>query len=85
MRARAKLQNRTKLSSYNSKKLAIERAKRPQQHTKSSFKKLQRLLDNRPKLRVTLSEKRGLRNKLLTGRSKKLNATLQPHKKVAIH
>jgi hypothetical protein len=73
VRARAKLQNRTKLSSYNSKKLAIERAK------------LQRLLNNRPKLRVTLSEKRGLRNKLLTGRLKKLNATLQPHKKVAIH
>ena len=48
--ARARPQNWTKLRSYNSKKLAIERLKQQKQLRKSAFKKLQRWLNNKLKL-----------------------------------
>ena len=82
--ARAKPPNWTKPRNYNSKKLAIERQKRQQQLTKSRFKKLQRWLDNRPKLSVIASVNSALRNWPRSGRSKSCNNKLQPLKKVTI-
>jgi hypothetical protein len=82
--ARARPQNWTKPRSYNSKKLAIERSKRQKQLRKSALKKLQRWLDNKPKLLKMQSSYGSVRRKLPNGHSKSSNNKLQPLKKVAI-
>jgi hypothetical protein len=85
MRARAKLQNSAKPSSYNSKNLAIERQRRRQQHRKGSNKRRQRWLDSVLLRSVARRRKRKLKRWLLNGRSNSCNATLQPQKNLATH
>ena len=82
--ARARPQNWTKPRSYNSKKLAIEREKQQKQQRKSALKKLQRRLDNKPKLRRMPSSYSSVRRKLLNGHSKNSKKTLQHQKELTI-
>jgi ribosomal protein S4 len=82
--ARARPQNWTKPRSYISKKLAIEREKQQKQLRKRALKKLQRWLDNKPKLLRMRSSYGSVRRKLPNGHLKSSNNKLQPLKKVAI-